>query len=328
MSASSLTIPSCKVTIFILAYKMERTIIQALDSALRQTVPCEIIVSDDASPDDEAYKLVAAHVERYTGPHRVTVRRNDANQGLCAHIDTVSKIATGEVFVFLAGDDIAYPQRVERLLSLFAQHPDAYAVGSSVDEIDEAGQIMKRNTRFMTSPMSQHDFLYGGKFATLLGAAMAVRRELIAGLPPLRGMVEDNMLTLRASLFGDVYCVQEPLLQYRLHQDNLNSWVYTRRGSNARRRRYERTIRMYREIADDHERCLAALSQLPPERRAIGMQIVSMYRLEADSREALLTQPRRRWLGPIWRGLMHPGLRRKSLERAFKLAVPRRWMGL
>jgi len=309
-----------------LTYKMEATIVEALDSALAQTVPCEIIVSEDAS-GDRAYELAQARVQHYCGPHRVIVRRNESNQGLCTHIDTVSRIASGDIFVFLAGDDVAYPNRVERLLKMFEEHPEAYAVGSSVDDVDEHGELIKPNTRYMDSPMTQSDFLYCGKFATLLGAAMAIRRELLIGLPPLRGMVEDNMLTLRASLFGNVYCLREPLLKYRLHQSNLNAWVYSRDGANARRRRYERTIRMYREIADDHERCLAALS-LSPERRAIGEQIVSMYRLEAEAREALLTKPRRQWIGPIWRGLGHAGLRRKSLERAFKLALPKSWMGL
>lgn len=316
-----------KVSILILAYKMEQTIVQALDSALAQTVPCEIIVSDDASGDGTV-ELAAARAASYQGQHRVIVRRNETNQGLCPHIDTVAQLASGAILVFLAGDDIAYPYRVERLLAMFDVHADAYAVGSSVDEIDEQGALLKRNTRFMDSPMTQRDFLYCGKFATLLGAAMALRRELIIGLPPLQGMVEDNMLTLRASLFGDVYCLKEPLLQYRLHQSNLNAWVYSRQGSDARRRRYERTIRMYREIADDHARCLAALPQLSAERRAIGEKIVSMYRLEAAGREALLNQPKRNWLSPIWRGLMHPGLRRKSLERALKLMLPRKWLGL
>ena len=83
---------------------------------------------------------------------------------------------------------------------------------------------------------------------------------------------------------------------------------------------------MYREIADDHERCLQALPQLAPSRRKLGEQIVSMYRIEAEGREAVLDLPKRRWLKPIWKGLNHPGLRRKSFERALKLAVPRSWL--
>lgn len=310
-----------------LAYRMEKTLRPALAGALAQTVPCEIIVSDDAS-GDRALEIAREMTAGYAGPHKIVIRGNEQNQGLCRHIDTVSKLATGEVFVFMAGDDVSYPQRVQKLLAAFDAHSDAYAVGSAVDEIDASDRQLRRGVWYLASPMDQHRLLHMGKFVTLLGASMALRRELLDGLPPLAGMVEDNMLTLRASLFGRVYCLKESLLGYRRHEGNLGSTVFVRTGPSrtARRQRYERTIRMYREIANDHERCLQALPQLSAERRRLGEQIVSMYRIEAESREAVLELPKRRWLEPIWKGLKHPGLRRKSVERAFKLAVPRSWL--
>jgi cellulose synthase/poly-beta-1,6-N-acetylglucosamine synthase-like glycosyltransferase len=308
---------------------MEGTILQALNGALAQTVPCEIIVSDDGS-DDRGFELAAAVAAAYVGRHRLTVRRNECNQGLCRHIDTLSRVATGEIFVFMAADDVSYPQRVQRILSLFDEYADAYAVGSAVDEIDDQGNMLRQGVLAMESPMDQDRFLRCGKFATLVGASMAIRREFLIGLPPLQGMVEDNMLSLRASLFGRVFCLQEALLQYRLHGTNLGGWVYARHEDRrtSRRSRYERTARMYREIADDHARCLVALPQLTAAKRAIGEQVVEMYRIEADAREVVLNRPKSEWLAPIWRGLKHPGLRRKSLERALKLLLPRRLMGL
>jgi glycosyltransferase involved in cell wall biosynthesis len=316
-----------RASILLLAYRMERTLRPALAGALAQTVPCEIIVSDDASGDGSV-ELAREIAAGYTGPHRLIVRANEQNQGLCRHIDTLSKLATGEIFVFMAGDDVSYPERVAKLLAAFDAHPDAYAVGSAVNEVDESDRLLRRGAWHLDSPMDQHKLLHVGKFVTLLGASMAVRRELLEGLPQLTGLVEDNMLTLRASLFGRIYCLREPLLNYRRHGGNLGGTVFVRKGPSraARRRRYERTIRMYREIADDHERCLQALPQLPLSRRKLGEQIVSMYRLEAEGRAAVLDLPKRRWLKPIWQGLNHPGLRRKSFERALKLAVPRRWL--
>jgi glycosyltransferase involved in cell wall biosynthesis len=318
-----------KASIFLLAYRMERTIVEALDSALAQTEPCEIIVSDDAS-GDRTVELARQRAATYAGPHKVIVRCNSTNQGLCRHIDTLASIADAEIIVFLAGDDVSNPDRVAKLLAVFATHPDAFAVGSAVDEIDNNGVVLRNGAWVLQSPIGQQELLHCGKFITLLGASMAIRRELLQGLPPLVGMVEDNMLTLRASLFGRVYCVKDSLLRYRRHEGNLGSWVYAREADRkaARRKRYERTIRLYREIADDHERCLAALPQLAPERRHLAEQIISMYRIEAEGREVVLTRPKLEWLGPISKGLRHPGLRRKSFERAMKLLIPRRWMGL
>ena len=98
--------------------------------------------------------------------------------------------------------------------------------------------------------------------------------------------------------------------------------------AQARRRRYERTIAFYRGTADDLDHCIAQLPDLQGQRLRDARDLVAMYRLEADAREAILLRPRRQWLAPIWRGLLQRGLRRKSAERALKLLLPRRLLGV
>ena len=317
-------------TVLVVAYDMAAMVVDAVRSALAQTVPCEIIVSDDCSPDGGA-TLAAARdaVAGYAGPHRVTVRSTPRNLGLCAHLTELASIASGDVLVFLAGDDLAYPERVARLLQVFAGQPDAQVVGSLVDDIDAHGKVIEARTRGTPFEIDQYWLLRRGKLAAVLGASMAVRRSLLTGFPPLEGKVEDNMLTLRAVLAGRCFCVQDPLLGYRRHGGNLGDWVFDRSGKDyaAYERRNRRVLAMYREIAADQRKCIAARPDLPEERRRLGAQLADMYAIEADMREAVLDKPRRAWLAPLWRGLKHPGLRRKSLERALKLLLPRRLFG-
>lgn len=318
------------VSILLMAYRSELTIEAAIEGALAQTVPCQIIVSDDAS-DDAGYRRALAATQGYCGPHRLTVRRNAVNQGLCSHINTLAAIASGEILVFMAGDDVSYSHRVDRLLAAFAANPTAYAVGSAVDDVDaDNREILQAATRALPGRIDQRRLLRAGRLVTLLGASMAIRRELIDQFPPLMGKVEDNMLTLRATLLGEAFGSTLPLLRYRQHAGNLNAWVYSRDGDrrSAFRHRYERTIAMYREIADDHTRCYASLPQLAPDKKRAAEHLAAMYHIEADSREAILNLPRKAWWGPIWRGLKHPGLRRKSAERALKFFLPRRWFGI
>ncbi|HEY2345327.1 MAG TPA: glycosyltransferase [Xanthomonadaceae bacterium] len=315
-------------TILVIAYRMRATIAEAVASALAQTVACEIIVSDDSSGDGTLEAAQAA-VAGYSGPHRVSVRSTPRNLGLCGHLNELAAIAGSEILVFLAGDDVAYPQRVQRLLADLDAHPDAMVTGSSVDDIDVQGHVLARNARGQPEQLDQHWFLRRGKMSTVLGASMAVRRVLIADLPPLQGIVEDNMLSLRAALLGSCRCIAEPLLGYRQHGANLNDWMFDRSKADYAtwERRNRRVLAMYRDIAADQERCVAALPELSPERRRLGLELARMYRLEADMREAIIDQPRTRWIGPLWRGFQHPGLRRKSAERALKLLLPRRWFG-
>ena len=316
------------VTVLVIAYRMRETIAASIASAFAQTVPCEIIVSDDCSGDGTLEAAQAA-IAGYVGPHRVSVRSTESNRGLCAHLVELARIASGDVLVFLAGDDLAYPQRVARLLAEMTEHPNAMVVGSSVDDIDSKDQVIARQVRGLPLLLDQRWFLRRGKLKSVLGASMAVRRSLIANLPPLEGMVEDTMLTLRATLLGECRCLPEPLLGYRRHDHNLNDWMHDRseKGFAAYERRHRRVLGMYRMIAADQERCVAARPDLPEERRRLALALAQMYRLEADMCEAVLDKPRRQWLAPLWRGLKHPGLRRKSAERALKLLLPRRLFG-
>jgi glycosyltransferase involved in cell wall biosynthesis len=319
-----------RASILLLAYRMGPTIREALESAVAQTVPCEIIVSDDASPvPDDGFAIAEAFAADYRGPHRLVVRRNAMNLGLCAHINAVAAEASGEILVFQAGDDRSHPDRVARALAFFDAHPDVALVGTTVDEIDIDGTVIARRARdpgFRRA--DQRWLLERGSFVCLLGASMAMRRFLLDDLPPLAGMVEDNMITLRAALFGDVVCLDEPWLDYRIHAGNLHGWVFAHGGgADAKRQRYERTLRMYREIADDQQRC-AAVAKVPEANRALGRQLAAMYRIEADARQAMLTGRKRDWWPHIVAGLRHPGLKRKSIERLLKLGLPKRWLNL
>jgi glycosyltransferase involved in cell wall biosynthesis len=322
----ALSAPS--VTVLVIAYRMPHTIAEAVRSALAQTVPCEIIVSDDSSGDGT---LAAAQeaVRGYDGPHRISLRSTARNLGLCGHLNDLATVASGEILVFLSGDDVAYPQRVETLLASFVAHRSLQAVGSSVDDIDANGNVTAKGVRGLPERLDQRWFLRRGKLQTVLGASMAVRRDLLSALPSLQGIVEDNMLSLRAALLGECRCVPQSLLGYRRHGGNLNDWMFDRSGDGfvGYERRNRRVLSMYRDVAADQERCIAALPSLDEERRQLGLQIAQMYRLEADMREAIIAKPRMQWLGPLWRGFRHPGLRRKSFERAFKLLLPRRWFG-
>ncbi|HEV2540953.1 MAG TPA: glycosyltransferase [Frateuria sp.] len=319
-------LPSC--TVLLIAYRMQHTIAESLRSVLAQDVPCEIIVSDDCS-GDESLSVARDVMKGYTGPHRVTIRSTAQNLGLCAHLNELAGLATGEVLVFQAGDDVARPDRVERLLEEFVAHPQAQVVGSAVDDIDERGRLLAESVRGMPRRLDQRAFLRRGRMQTVLGASMAVRRELITGMPALHGFVEDNMLSLRAALVGECRCLPQALLGYRRHGGNLNDWMFDRSDHDysTYERRNRRVLTMYRQIAADQERCAEARPDLPAERRRLALALAAMYRLEADMREALLDRPRYQWVRLLWRGLRHPGLHRKSAERGLKLLLPRRWFG-
>jgi glycosyltransferase involved in cell wall biosynthesis len=320
-----------RITIAMIAYKATATIAAAIDGALAQTVPCEILISDDASPD-ETFAVAQAHLASRPshGEHEVIVRRNEVNQGVTGHLNTLLGMARGEIVVLMAGDDISRPERVATLLQAFDADAQTQVIGSAVNEIDLHDKPLRQGVRGMPDRFDLDHFIRAGRLVTLLGATIAFRRSLFDRFGALHGHAEDNVLTLRGALLGHGRCLPQALVVYRQSPDSLGQWLFARsdKDAGAMRRRYERTIVMYRTIANDLERAIAALPEAAPERVRSARSVVEMYRIEADAREAILDRPRSQWLAPICRGLKHPGMRRKSAERALKLLLPRRLFGL
>lgn len=314
-----------------LAYNAADTIVAAIDGALSQTIPCRILVSDDASSDDTV-SIATNHVAGYSGRHTIQIRSNAVNMGLTRHFNAALALvlADAEYIVVMAGDDISYPHRVAEIMQAFQNNPDAYVVGSGWDEVDEQNQLIRRRGRNMPSVFSLSFIANAGRFATLIGATMAIRREVFTTFGPIQGAVEDNVMTLRGALLGSGLCLDSALVRYRQSPNSLGQWLFAR-GDNspdAFRKRYLRTSAMYLAIANDLESCLKLMPEMKANRRQDAEQIIRIYRLEAEARTAILDKPRWQWLSPIWRGLLQPGMRRKSLARSFKLLLPKRFFGL
>ena len=316
-------------SIVLLCYRDAPYIRAALESALAQTVPCEIIVSNDCS-DDGTFELAQELVANYRGPHRVIVRRNAQNLGVAGHVNAVVPLTHGDVIVMMAGDDMSRPHRVAAILDAFARRPSAMVLGSDFDGIDQAGKPCEVSFRQRPEAFGMDYFVRIGRLIGLLGATMAVRRDVFERFGPILGPIEDNALSLRGALLGECINLRERLVQYRQHPGSVSAGVFARQEPPRLRvqRRYERSINVYRGTADDLEQCLARMPGLPPRTQSLARSVVAMYRIEADAREALLHKARRHWLKPIGRGLLQLGLRRRSAERALKLLVPRRWLGL
>ena len=317
-----------RVSIALLCYRDAAYIRDALDAALAQTVPCQVVVSNDCS-DDGTLDIAREHLAGYDGPHAVSLRRTPRNLGVAGHVNDVLPLLDGDIVVMMAGDDIAFPQRVQTLLQVFEAEPGTMVIGSQVEGMDADSRPAGGGTRAHPARFGMDYFVRAGRLVSLLGASLAFRREVFDRFGPLLGPIEDNALSLRGALLGEGRFIDTPLLRYRRHAGSVSAGVFARDEPRevAFRRRYERTTRFYRGTADDLAHCLAQAPDLPPATRAAAEDVVRMYRIEADAREAILDRPRRDWLNPIWRGLRQPGLRRKSAERALKLLLPRKWFG-
>ncbi len=205
------------VSFFVLAYRQEDTVREAIAGAFAQTyAPLEIILSDDCSPDG-TFAIMEEMAAAYDGPHRIVLNRNPANLGLIGHINRVMEIASGDFVVQNAGDDVSRPDRAARLAAVWqAGEGRTKIVHSRLDWLDTA----RRGTPFpMRLPPMQgvtpRQVIEDGWH--LIGASMGWSRDLFDTFGPLTDvpLIEDRPLAFRASLIGDIAWVDEPLLLYR-----------------------------------------------------------------------------------------------------------------
>lgn len=97
----------------------------AVDSALAQTLPCEVIVVDDGSTDGTMDVL-----ERYWtgGPgdgSRINFHRHDENRGVAAARNTGVGASGSEFVMFLDADDVIAPTKVEEQVAALDADPGA-----------------------------------------------------------------------------------------------------------------------------------------------------------------------------------------------------------
>lgn len=104
-----------QVAVLIAAWRAEDTLARAIESALSQTVPVEVIVVDDASPD-QTYSIATGTAERDS---RVTAVRQDQNLGPAASRNAGLAMSRAPWVTVLDADDFfCEPDRLAVLLEI------------------------------------------------------------------------------------------------------------------------------------------------------------------------------------------------------------------
>jgi glycosyltransferase involved in cell wall biosynthesis len=116
------------VTIGVTSYNASDTILDAVRSAVDQSVPiAQIVVVDDCSLDDTL--VVLRHSEFAS---RLEIHRNPVNRGVAACRNEIIRRARGDFLAFFDDDDISAPTRVEAQLTRILDYEREFADGAPV----------------------------------------------------------------------------------------------------------------------------------------------------------------------------------------------------
>lgn len=246
------------VSAILLSHNCAGFIAEALRSVLGQEgEPMEVVVSDDAS-EDETFEVLQRELGTYPGPHRVILRRREANSGSkSAHLNDVFPLASGRILVSFDGDDIAEARRVRTILDAFRRDAGISAVYSGYALMDEAGRAQGRGRVLHAPPGVDASRWFARVDAFASGATLAVRRDVVEAFGPLDPRIhEDVVLPFRASLLGEVRYIDDDLVRVRRWRGSLTA--DTERFTSIERYR----ARMLRGIAQARRQLDSRLEDL------------------------------------------------------------------
>jgi hypothetical protein len=306
-----------RVTLAILAYNHAQYVKLAMHAAFAQAYsPLEILISDDASTDATP-DVIRAVAERYIGPHTLRVNLNAKNMGIGAHVNRLFELASADLVVLAAADDLSHPDRIARLVEAWrTRDPQPWALHSSARVIDETGRRLGRYVSKLRGRENDVAMLvrhYRG--ALLLGATTAFDRRLQDYFGPLQAglPVEDVPLTVRAAMLGRVAYLDEDLVDYRV---GVHGWIP--HGGKQTSLAHQREIRRFKARIDH-----AVAEQILADARKADLPdiiaIAEARAAEARYAQAVATAGRIR-LGVLWRTIRRAGRVMPSLAMGLLLS--------
>lgn len=204
-----------KFTIGIPTYNRPDTLRRSIESALDQTYPnVEVLVSDDASPDDTA-EMVRSFGDR------VRYHRNPQNIRAWPNFSQLTELATGQYFSWLQDDDVLMPDFAARAVRALTMADDVTLYCAFVYDTPSTTTLVrppiygppialdwKRGEVRLVGGMSLIPLLYFASLATppAIAAPTAVWRRAVAHTRAESdcALYNERIVTARAAMEGRV----------------------------------------------------------------------------------------------------------------------------
>lgn len=229
---------SMTTTCLLSNYNYAQYVGEAIEGALRQTIPFdEIIVVDDGSTDGsvELLKREFGH-----SPLIRIVRKE--HQGQLSCFNRGAPLANGDIVFFLDADDVYDPQYVAHSLDVYGRHPacDFLFCGRRL-----FGQQEGDDLPFPDDRDFGYSVLHTAHLHSWIGAAtscLSIRRRILDKFLPLPFEDEwqvraDDCLVFGASLVrARKRYLAQPLVNYRVHQRNFHRGRASDPSATYRRR--------------------------------------------------------------------------------------------
>jgi len=231
------------VSVCVPARDQGRFLGEAIESALAQDVPLELLVHDDASRD-----ATPAVLARYRREPRLRALRHARPRGVAATRYGLLAAARGRYVAFLDADDAYLPGALARQLALVESAPGIVLAHGAPAIVDEAGAPLPPwrapFVRDTVEPGARAfaELILGNELTT---STVLARRDALRAAGPFVAVgpsSSDWDMWLRLALRGDVAYGAEPVARYRQHAGTIS------RGATAGGARLRCDVRVVRRV--------------------------------------------------------------------------------
>ncbi len=292
-----------KISVVIAAYNGAPFIEEQLDSILNQTYPVtELLIRDDGSKDDTV-KVVEKWIENHPDfPVRLIV--GDQNLGYIGNFAELLIQASGDWIFLCDQDDRWHVDKVEKMLAASKEVPSAKLIASSFEFMNQEGEVYhlplnegwsnqnlipwKVENPGGLNKVTKEQMLLHNYFQ---GCAMMIRKELGEDYDRRHDfhLPHDWFLALLASVSDDLWYLDLPLFDYRIHHSNTTGlpqakketkWLRFRRHYN----RYYRTA-VIRDMENVYSTIQRSIPELDCEEIRIRLEFCSEYLKRIDEKD-------------------------------------------
>jgi glycosyltransferase involved in cell wall biosynthesis len=235
------------VSVALATYNGERFVQEQIASIAAQTYAVhEIVICDDASTDSTIDCIEAA---RQNFSINIRVYKNPENIGFIRNFEKAISLCEGEIIVLCDQDDVWFSNKLERIIHVFSNKPDCGLVFTDAIVADQTLNSLGFTvySRYEKPDMDQNNTLSSLiKKVGILGCTLAFRAKYLPYLLPISTMSwgHDHWIVFILAVTSHLYMIDEPLMYYRRHGQNIgDSAPFRKRIDQVMQRLYKNLSR-------------------------------------------------------------------------------------
>jgi len=188
------------ISVIIPCYCCSETLPRAVDSIAAQTrLPEQVLLVDDASPDDGATIGVMEQLRQKYPALRIEIIDLKTNVGPGEARNAGWGHASQEYLAFLDADDAWFPDKLRLQYEWMSAHPEATMSGHRSVQIRTMSNMPPQQDRYATQRVSLLTLLFLNRFPT---RSVMLRRSLTLRFESQKRYAEDFLLWLRIACAG------------------------------------------------------------------------------------------------------------------------------